>query len=370
MPAAVTIAADRLGRTPDALTARRVAALLVGAGPDLRALTSYHALPLERLTLFVVRADGRHTLVVPSLERARADEVDLPRSVTVVDVGETENPYEAVSAALEGVDPDAPLAVGDHLWSRFLLELQAHLPRARWVRGTAVMADLRMRKTPEEVAALRRAGGAIDLVHRQVPALLRPGRTEAEVAEDIAAAILAAGHESVDFVIVGSGPNGASPHHETGDRVITAGDAVVVDIGGTMDGYCSDCTRNYFVGEVGDEVRRAHDALEAAQRAACDAVRPGVTAGQVDRAARDHLNRAGYGELFIHRTGHGIGMETHEEPYITAGSEQVLEPGMTFSVEPGLYVANAFGLRIEDIVAVTDDGVERLNVGERGAVRV
>ena len=230
---------------------------------------------------------------------------------------------------------------------------------------------LRMRKQPDELDALRRAGGAIDAVHRQVPGLLRAGRTESEVGREIADAILDAGHEQVNFVIVASGPNGASPHHETGERVLQAGDPVVVDIGGTLDGYCSDCTRNYVVpgGRETEPYSILHDTLEAAQRAACDAVRPGVTAESVDAAARTVLVDAGLGDAFIHRTGHGIGLEEHEDPYIVAGNDLVLEEGMTFSIEPGVYLEGRYGARIEDIVAVTADGVERLNRLNRGLVR-
>jgi Xaa-Pro aminopeptidase len=199
---------------------------------------------------------------------------------------------------------------------------------------------------------------------------LRPGRTENEVGRDIADAILAEGHVAVNFVIVGSGPNGASPHHHTAQRVIEAGDPVVVDIGGTMpDGYCSDCTRTYIAGgSAPNDFTDYYDVLLAAQKASCEAVRPGATSHQVDAAARDVIAAAGYGELFIHRTGHGIGLEEHEEPYIVAGSEVVLEPGMCFSIEPGIYATGRHGARIEDIVVVTDAGVERLDTIDRDLV--
>jgi Xaa-Pro aminopeptidase len=191
---------------------------------------------------------------------------------------------------------------------------------------------------------------------------LRAGRTEREVGRDIAEAILAEGHVTVDFVIVGSGPNGASPHHELSDRVIEPGDPVVVDIGGTTHaGYCSDETRVYAVGEPPAEFREYYDVLQEAQQAAVDAVRPGVTAEAIDVAARSVIEDAGYGEHFVHRTGHGIGLETHEEPYIVSGNTLRLEPGMAFSIEPGIYVAGSHGARIEDIVICTEDGVESLN---------
>jgi Xaa-Pro aminopeptidase len=244
------------------------------------------------------------------------------------------------------------------------------MPRAGWVPASRVIKHLRMRKTAEEIDALRRAGQAIDRVHQQVPSLLRPGRTEAEVGRDIADLIVTEGHSQVNFVIVGSGPNGASPHHETGSRVLEPGDTVVVDIGGTLDAYCSDCTRNYVIGTPPDGYTEAHTVLEAAQQAACEAARPGVTAASVDAAARDLLTSAGFGDYFVHRTGHGIGLEEHEDPYIVAGNDTPLEAGMAFSIEPGVYVPGRYGMRIEDIVVVTDDGCERLNTIDRAAVTV
>jgi Xaa-Pro aminopeptidase len=367
MPADLaSVAVNARGRMAE----RGLDALLVGPGADLRYLSGYNAMLSERLTLLVARADGDDTLIVPALERARAEAAPLPERLRVVDFGETADPFAVARDALRGLGDGPLLGVGDHLWATFLLGLQETLPGARWTRASTVMRELRMRKTPEEIDALRRAGQAIDRVHARVPSMLVPGRTEAEVGRDIAEAIIAEGHDEVSFVIVGSGPNGASCHHETGDRRIAPGDAIVVDIGGTLDGYSSDCTRNYVVGQALEGYAEAHAALERAQEAACDAVRPGVRAADVDAAARDVLTEAGYGEYFIHRTGHGIGLEVHEDPYIVAGNDLVLEPGMTFSIEPGVYIPGRFGMRIEDIVAVTGDGVERLNKLDRRAVAV
>ncbi len=220
------------------------------------------------------------------------------------------------------------------------------------------------------MAALAEAGAAIDRVHDHVPGLLRPGRTEREVGADIAAAILAEGHARVDFTIVASGANAASPHHELSGRVLARGDVVVVDIGGTMpSGYCSDSTRTYAIGTPPAEFSAYYKVLQDAQDAACAAVLPGIAAEAVDAAARDLITRAGYGEFFIHRTGHGIGLETHEEPYIVAGSTDPLEPGMAFSIEPGIYPGQ-HGARIEDIVVCTERGAARLNNSTRDLVVV
>lgn len=359
-----TMITDILARTVTAMQSQGVDALMVGAGADLRYLTGYHAMESERLTLLIMRADGRHTLIVPTLERPRAELADLPPTVTLTDFAETADPYAAVTSALTDAKVET-IAVGDRLWSAFLLRLQEVIPAVGWRPASLVTRELRMVKSDRELNALRRAGQAIDRVHRRVPELLRPGRTEAEVGRDISALIVEEGHDESAFVIVGSGSNGASPHHEVGSRVLARGDAIVVDIGGYVDGYASDCTRNYVLGAVPDGYAEAHQALETAHRAACDAVRPGVTAASVDAAARDVLDDAGYGKYFIHRLGHGIGLEVHEDPYIVAGNDRPLEAGMTFSVEPGVYVAGAYGMRIEDIVAVTDDGVERLNTNNR-----
>lgn len=344
-------------------------ALLITPGPDLRYLAGYDAVPLERLTCLVVPAEGDPVLVAPLLEKAAA--AASPVGDAGIDIrtwGETDDPYLLVAALLPGA---LRVGVDDHMWAVKALSFRGAMPGAEQYPAGSVLSQMRMRKSGEEVAALLRAGRAIDEVHAAVPSLLRPGRTEREVGNDIAALILDAGHVTVDFVIVASGPNGASPHHAVSDRVIEVGDPIVVDIGGTMpDGYCSDETRTYAVGDPGDEYLRAYAELQRAQSAACAAVRPGVTCEGVDAVARDHLGSVGLGELFIHRTGHGIGLETHEEPYIVEGNTLPLEEGMTFSVEPGFYDEGRWGARIEDIVACGADGPIMLNNRPRDLVIV
>ncbi len=356
---------DRLVRTQQTLRDQELDALLVGPSADLRYLVGYHALPLERLTLLVVPADGEPILVAPELEAARVRESGADRFADPRTFGEVDDPYRIVVDHLRACGSASHLAVQDRLWTSFTLALQAALPQARWAPGSQVMRELRMHKTPEEIEALRAVGAAIDEVHAQVPSLLRPGRTEAEVGRDLHELILQ-DHDEVNFVIVASGPNGASPHHETGDRLLQDQDAVVVDIGGTRQGYCSDMTRNYVVGDAPEGYPELHAVLEEAQDLAVAAVQPGATAASIDAAARDHIAAAGFGEHFIHRTGHGIGVEEHEEPWIVGGNELPLAPGMAFSVEPGIYIPGRYGARIEDIVVVTDDGVERLNHRPRG----
>ncbi|WP_327292143.1 M24 family metallopeptidase [Streptomyces sp. NBC_01198] len=360
--------AERLELARRATADAGLDALLVSPGSDLRYLTGYQALPMERLTCLVVPAEADPFLVVPALERAVAQASPAGGlGLEITDFGETDDAYELIARRLPaGV---RRFAVDNHMWAEKLLAFQAALPDAQASLAADVLTELRVRKSPAEVAALRLAGGAIDRVHRRMGEWLRAGRTEREVARDIAEAIVEAGHATVDFVIVASGPNSASPHHDVSDRVIRAGDPVVVDIGGTTeDGYCSDSTRTYAVGEPPAAFRELYEVLLRAQTAQTDAVRPGLTAEQLDAVGRDIITAAGYGEHFIHRTGHGIGLETHEEPYIVAGSRRALAPGMAFSVEPGIYLPGTFGARIEDIAVCTQGGGERLNLTGRDLV--
>ncbi len=352
----------RLQRAREVLRGRQVDALLAGPSADLFWLVGYRALPLERLTLLVLPAFGPAVLVVPELEAPRARASGAGDLVEIVTWKEHEDPFGRVTQALDdsGCPADLHLAVQDRLWSVFLLRLQAVMPSARWTSGGDISRDLRICKSPDEVEMLRAAAAAIDRVHSRVPDFLRPGRTETAIARDIADAIMEE-HEQVNFTIVASGPNGASPHHETGERVLEPGDAVVVDIGGTRGDYCSDMTRNYALGAVPASFRELHEVLEKAQQAGVEAVRPGVSAETIDASCRNLIADAGYGDRFIHRTGHGIGIEEHEEPYLVAGNRESLRPGMVFSVEPGIYIPGRYGARIEDIVVVTEEGVERLN---------
>ncbi|WP_290513834.1 Xaa-Pro peptidase family protein [Aeromicrobium sp.] len=341
--------------------------LLITPGADLRYLTGYTALPLERLTCLVLPARGEPTLVVPALERAAA--VASGVDIEIASWKEADDPFALVASLVGDV---AMVGLDDHMWATRVFSLRDALPTAQQVLAGPLVQQLRIRKDDDEVAALRDAGLAIDRVHRRMGEWLRPGRTEREVGADIARAIIDEGHVTVDFVIVGSGPNGASPHHEVSDRVIEPGDPVVVDIGGTTAlGYCSDSTRNYLAGgTVPSDYLDAYAVLEAAQQAQRDHARPGVTAESVDAVGRAIIDEAGFGELFIHRTGHGIGQETHEDPYIVKGNDLVLEEGMAFSIEPGIYTEGRFGARIEDIVVCTADGLEVLNNTPRGLVEL
>jgi Xaa-Pro aminopeptidase len=367
--------ADRLSLAAAAAGQAGLAALLLTPGPDLRYLTGYDAPQLERLTCLAVPAAGRAGaapfLVVPRLELPAAQASPAGGlDLEMIPWDETGDPYALVAERLGPAGRDGAVGLSDRMWALMVLRLREAMPGVRQGLASAALRGLRIRKTAAEVTALRAAGEAIDQVHARVPGWLRPGRSERHVAADIADAIIEAGHARADFTIVASGPNAASPHHEASDRVLRAGDVIVVDIGGTMpSGYCSDCTRTYVIGTPPPEVAAYYQVLRDAQQAACAAVRPGVPAEAVDAAAREPITAAGYGDYFVHRTGHGIGLEVHEDPYIVSGNAEPLGPGMAFSVEPGIY-PGPHGARIEDIVVCTEDGCERLNNASRELISV
>ncbi len=336
-----------------------VGALMLSVGADLPYFTGYEAMPLERLTMLVVPSEGNPVLVVPTLEAPRVDD----RGVFEVRAwSETEDPV-AISAELAGnVDR---IVVGETTWSTFLLGLQAAMPGTRFENASVLTRELRMRKEPDEIRYLREAAEATDRVVDRLAAMRFSGRTEAELAAAVRAMTLEEGHDVATFDIVASGPNAASPHHEPTDRTMQSGDTVVIDFGGRHGGYCSDTTRTFSIGEPAPEIVYAYDVLAAAQAAGRAAVRPGVTAESIDIATRQVIDDAGYGEFFIHRTGHGIGLEAHEHPYLVAGNDLLLEPGMAFSIEPGIYRPGEWGMRLEDIVICDGSGVDELNRSDR-----
>lgn len=355
----------RLTRAGELGAAAGLDALLITPGPDLRYLVGSRAESFERLTCLVIPTDGSAaTVVVPRLELASLNESAVAElGVPVRDWVDGQDPYALVAELLPGA---SAVAVAEAMPALHLVPLAARFGGTP-VLATPVIRQLRMLKDADEIDALRRAGAAIDRVHARMGEWLRAGRTEAQVAADISAAILEEGHTEAAFVIVGSGPHGADPHHEVSDRVIEPGDIVVIDIGGPVEpGYNSDSTRTYSIGEPDPAIAAQIAVLEAAQQAAVDAVRPGVTAEAVDAAARDLLAAEGLGEVFVHRTGHGIGLSVHEEPYIVGGNTETLEPGMAFSIEPGIYFRGQWGARIEDIVVVTADGCEPVNLRPHG----
>ena len=354
----------RVVRLQERMAEENIDVVLLSAGADLPYFTGYEAVPLERLTMLVVPADGHSSLFVPKLEAARVE----PGPFELVPWDETDDPVRLVARAA-GTARQA--AIGDHAWSTFLLRLQTEMPGARWTVASDLTRPLRQRKDDAEVERLRQAGAAVDRVLGRVQQEIRfEGRTEREVARDFSELTVAEGHDVAWDPIIAAGPNGSSPHHEPGSRKIEKGDVVVCDFGGRVGGYYSDVTRTFVVGSASARQREVHALVEAASAAARAAVTPGITCEEVDRAARRVIVDGGHGDDFIHRTGHGIGLEVHEHPYIVEGNQSPLEEGMAFSIEPGIYIPDEMGVRIEDIVVCGPDGVVELNQAERGLVDV
>lgn len=358
--------AARRERALAATTEADLQGLLVTPGADLVYLTGYEPPPLERLTLLILARERDPVLVVPALERPAAEVAPGMGGVELSEWRDDEDPYALAARILRA----GRYAITDATWAVHLLALEQATADCFVVAAGRALPLLRAVKDEDEIDRLRAAAEGADAVFAQVVTMAFEGRREMDVAADLDRLLREHGHDRVDFTIVGSGPNSASPHHHSGERVIGRGDAVVMDFGGVANGYCSDITRTVFVGEPTQEQRRVYETVRAAQQAAFDAVRPGVPAQEIDRAARAVISDAGYGEFFVHRTGHGIGIEIHEPPYIVEGNETSLQPGMTFSDEPGIYLPRKFGVRIEDQLVVMKDGAERMNRASRDLVVV
>lgn len=355
--------AARMRHAVESAQAAGLDGLLVMPGPELVWLTGYRPTAItERLTTLVLTADREPTLVVPTLERPDAEGCAAASALELVDWTDGQDPFSVAAGLLGGT---RTLAISDSAWAMHLLGLQDAAPGVAYRSFTQALPMLRAVKDEAEVARLAAAGAAADATYGEILKVRFAGRRETEVAADLARLLRDFGHEQVDFTVVGSGPNGANPHHEAGDRTIEEGDAIVLDFGGLMHGYGSDTSRTVSVGEPSDLVREVHEVVRQAQQVGVEAVAPGVPCQEIDRAARKVITDAGYGERFIHRTGHGIGTTTHEPPYMIEGETQPLVEGMCFSVEPGIYLPGQFGVRIEDIVTVTADGGRRLNATDR-----
>jgi Xaa-Pro aminopeptidase len=335
--------------------------LLLSVGADLPYLTGYEAMPLERLTMLVLPQEGDARLVVPRLEAPRV--TAQPGLFEIVPWDETDDPVALVA----GLVGDAGVAaIGDTTWARFVLDLQLALPGVNFVRASTVLGAIRMVKDRDEIEALQTAAAAVDAIATEMRAWRFAGRTEMDIHRDLVDHMIERGHERANFAIVAAGENAASPHHEpSAERRVARGELVLTDFGGTMQGYCSDITRMFVVGEPSDEVREVYAVLRAAQEAGVQAATVGTPCALVDAAARQVIADAGYGEYFVHRVGHGIGQEAHEDPYMVAGNDLPIAAGHAFSVEPGIYLPGRFGMRLEDIVVATGDGPRRLNEAPR-----
>jgi Xaa-Pro aminopeptidase len=357
----------RIAKVRVEMVAQQVDATLLSVGHDLPYLSGYFAMPLERLTMLVIPQNGEVVMVVPRLEVPRV--VSQPGVFSIIAWGETEDPVAIVAKLLHNA---RKIAIGDQMWARFLVELLTKINGATFVRAVDVVGSLRMSKDASEIAALQAAGAAADRVAQQLHSGQIPliGRTEAQVSADISARLLAEGHDVVNFAIVAAGENAASPHHHAGSRVIAKNEIVLCDFGGPMNGYCSDITRCVYTGKPASDVAQAYDVLLAAQAAGVAAGVVGAACEDVDRAARSIIEQAGFGEYFVHRTGHGIGMEAHEEPYMVSGNSLPISAGHAFSVEPGIYIPGKWGMRLEDIVVATETGPMSMNKVNHSLVTV
>ena len=357
----------RLDRARAAMTDAGVDALLLSVGSDLPYFCGYEAMPLERITMLVVPRDGDATLVLPKLEAPRV--VERPEVFSIHGWAETDDPI-AVIAGLVG--PAAIAAVGDHMWAGFLVDLTAAMPDTAFRRASTITSPIRSVKEADEIERLRAAGAAVDRIAARLQAgeIELVGRTEAEVSAELSRQIIDEGHDRVNFAIVAAGENASSPHHHAGSRVIQAGEGVLCDFGGTMIGadgvgYCSDITRCVWTGDRPDrEFLEAYAVLHEAQAASVRAAVVGAPAQDIDRVGREKIAAAGFGSYFVHRTGHGIGVEAHEEPYIVEGNEEPLVAGNAFSIEPGIYMPGRWGMRLEDIVVATTEGPDPLNTAD------
>jgi len=351
--------AGRISRALEQAAGEGLAGLVIAPGPDLQYFSGYVPTAItERPTLLVLTPARPAAMLVPVLERPDAEEAPGATNIELVTFSDGQDPYAIASKLF---DPRGAYAVSDSCWSMHILGLQRAMPDSRYRSLTEASPMLRAVKGPDELARLVAAAASADACLPKIRQVRFAGRKESEVSHDLADLLMANGHSQVDFTIVASGPNGANPHHLASERVIQQGDMVVLDYGGLMEGYGSDTTRTVHVGEPTDEERQVHETVLRAQQAAFEAVRPGVPCEEIDRAGRKVIAEAGYGEYFIHRIGHGIGMTTHEPPYMVEGEKRPIVPGMAFSIEPGIYLPGRFGVRIEDIVVATETGGQRLN---------
>jgi Xaa-Pro aminopeptidase len=349
--------AKRMTRAAEQAVDAGLTGLLVTPGPDLVYFTGYSPIAItERITMLALHAGREPAMIVPALERPDAE--SAAGDVSLSDWTDGQDPYAVTSTLLE---PQGRYAISDSAWAMHVLALQAAVPDSSYVSMTSSLPMLRAIKDADELERLTAAGAAADASFEDIAGVQFAGRRESDIAADLAGFLRNHGHSQVDFTVVGSGPNGANPHHEMSERTIEDGDMVVLDFGGLKDGYGSDTTRTVHVGEPTDEEREVHEIVRLAQQTAFEAVRPGIACQDVDRAARKVISDAGYGEYFIHRVGHGIGLTTHEPPYMVEGETHLTQPGMCFSIEPGIYLPGRFGVRVEDIVTVTEDGGRRLN---------
>jgi Xaa-Pro dipeptidase len=359
----------RHARLAAALSNSKANLLALNPGPSLVYLTGLHFHLSERPVIVMFTPHSPPIVILPELESGKTNA--LPFSVQVFPYGEDPAGWPAVFRQAAVAAKIEKRTVGVEPTRLRFLELQLlqeAAPNAEFISAEEVVASLRMVKDDREIEAMRKAAQIAQRALQATLPFIKIGVTERQIAAELTLQLLRAGSDSeVPFApIVSGGPNGANPHATPTDRPLQAGDLLVIDWGASYGGYFSDITRTFAIGEVTDEWIRIAHIVAQANAAGRNAIQPGIQASQVDAAARQVIEEAGYGEYFIHRTGHGLGMEGHEPPYIRAGSELTLEPGMTFTVEPGIYIPGRNGVRIEDDVLVTQQGGVSLTGLPRG----
>ena len=352
---------DRVEKARRLLAEQDYDLLVLFPSSNMLYLSGFYDEAMERMLFFILPREGDPVFLVPELYEGQVKEESPFPEVRVWK--DSEDPKPLLQRTLAELAPGtAKVLVDDGMWASFLLILKEVLPGAEFALSSQIMKPLRMRKTADEVRHLEEAGAIADQAFEEVTRMDIEGMTELALASRIEEVMKKRGADKIAFEpLVASGANGALPHHRAGRRRIERGDAVILDYGCSIRGYCSDITRTIVCKRASKEIETVHEIVCSAQEKAVQAVRPGVQARVVDRSAREEIAGKGFGERFIHRTGHGIGLEVHEEPYITEGNDLELEEGMAFSVEPGIYLPGKFGVRIEDIVVVTQSGAERMN---------
>jgi Xaa-Pro dipeptidase len=319
----------------------------------------------ERLQAVVIPRTGSASIIAHEMSR---EEISAPDGVQLLFWKDGESAIQVLSEIL----PEQGVISIDNQWpSEKLIDLMSIRKHLSFVKSTSVIGALRLRKDESEIELLRKSGEIADRVMGKIISFVKPGMTEKQVADELKRLFQMEGVERLSFhPIIGTGANGAIPHHQSDETRLAEGDIVVIDMGGIKDHYCSDMTRTIVIGEPTEEMVKVYEIVRKAQDEAVKAIKPGVPMKFIDQVARSIISEAGYGEFFTHRIGHGLGIEVHEEPYLTSNNEQLLEEGMVVSVEPGIYLSGKFGVRIEDIVVVTENGAERLNHFPRELVRV
>jgi len=342
--------------------------LVLAPSSNLFYLTGLKTTADERLQAFLVPAEGKPVMILPEMYREVAENLG-------------KNSFELLTWA-DGTDPvdlllplvnkhSAIAAIDEKMWAGHFLSVRKAFPGYEFIGASALIRQVRMIKDQNEMSLLEKAGRLTDKVMGEVLMVIQPGISEKELAFFVESKLKEYGADELSFKpIIASGPNTSSPHHNTSERKLMLGDLVVLDFGGLFQGYCSDMTRTFSLGKASEDVKKIYNAVREANEAGFHAVQDGVSCEKVDEAARNVISRAGYAEYFVHRTGHGIGLDIHEDPFIVFGNQETLKTGMTFSIEPGIYLPGQYGVRIEDIVGLTEKGPVRFNNFSRELIEV